>query len=134
MGGAAVLGTLAAAGSAVAASNNVAPANAGAGVGVVTGFDVVDVAYTTEDRSGTPTVTTVEFTITRQAPGGAAVADTNAQVWTQLNSAMGARDWAPCDVTAGAAVCVLDSPDGELALDDVTGINVSAYDAKPPPP
>lgn len=128
LAGAAAVGAVGIGVIAFTASNTVATSNAGQGSSITSGFTVSDISYTAAPTGPTdtdPNITQVTFDIARVG-SGVAVATANATVYVQLLDSSGGTAWTTCTSAAGVATCNVSS--NTLALSDVTGINVAAYD------
>lgn len=135
---AAVAAIAVAVGSAATASNDVPQTNAGQNVAVVSGFQVADVRYDTNDTAAnaeTATVDTVTFTITRKTQTLAVLASgagtPNAEVWLQLRGSTAASgNWVECTWAGSdnAVTCDTSAVAATMTMNEVNEISVVAFD------
>lgn len=120
-------------GTAFTAGNDVADQSFGQGVGVVSGFQVSNVAYTTNTDIPDPRVTYFNFDIVRtDTTTYAKVLPSNATVKIRLNLGAGTfSSPVTCEVDAlgDAAVCVTNSLNARVST--IEGLSVLAYDTVP---
>jgi hypothetical protein len=119
-------------GTALTAANDVDESFAGQGEGDISGFDVTDIAYTSDNDTNAvnPQISSVTFSLSRD--GSAVVpADANASAFVQLRDedtpTPNVSDWSTCVITAGEAVCTL-TGNQQMAVKDVAALSVVAYD------
>jgi hypothetical protein len=125
-------------GSAATASNDIPQTNAGQNVAVVSGFEVTEVRYDTNDtvaNAETATVDTVTFTIVRKTQSLAVLATgagtPNAEVWLQLRGLSSASgNWVECTYASAdnAVTCDTSAVAATMTMTDVNEISVVAFD------
>lgn len=116
-------------GTALTAGNDVTSRSFGQGVGVVSGFQVTDVAYATNTDSPDPRITWLSFTIERtDTSAHAQVLPTNATVEVRLDVDGTFSPATSCEVdpSGDAAVCVVSALNARVGT--LEGISVLAYD------
>jgi hypothetical protein len=116
-------------GTALTAGNDVTARSFGQGVGVVSGFEVTDVAYATNSDSPDPRITVVQFTIERSnTTTYAQVLPSNATVKVRLNVNGTYSSSVTCDVdlSGDAALCIVSTLNARVGT--LQGLSVVAYD------
>lgn len=119
-------------GTALTAANDVSESFAGQGEGDISGFEVTDIAYTSDNDTNavTPQISNVAFALSR-IDSAVVPADANASAFVQLRDdtapTPNVSDWAACVITAGEAVCALTGSQ-QMAVQDVVTLSVVAYD------